>query len=263
MGQRFIISPPEPPPVPTPPLITICVCMAGKLGGGFATIVWATNIPSTSQVKWGTSPGVFDRETVVDTTLTKCHQVILLQLPISSTIYFKVVSTTPTGGFAEQECDSFTTGQDFDILVSPLYDFAVSKTPVHHVALSEHLVERETAIDTEPDADAEMIVTQSVNALAVDHSEAMESLPGMAFELSITLNVTGASHPASPIRITTSGNHGFLTGDTVVIANVGGNTNANGTWTITAIAATTFDLDGSASNAAYTSGGTAKKIITG
>lgn len=71
------------------------------------------------------------------------------------------------------------------------------------------------------------------------------------------LAVTGATN-ASPIVITTAA-HGFATGDVVTLASVGGNTNANGTFRVTVLSSTTFSLDGSAGNAAYTSGGTVAK----
>lgn len=70
-----------------------------------------------------------------------------------------------------------------------------------------------------------------------------------------TVNITGASN-ASPIVITTAG-HKWTTGQTVIIASVGGNTAANGTRVITKISATQFSLNGTTGNGAYTSGGTA------
>jgi len=67
--------------------------------------------------------------------------------------------------------------------------------------------------------------------------------------------ITGATD-ASSIVVTAPG-HGFITGDSVVVDNVSGNTAANGTWTITVIDADTFSLDSSSGNGAYASGGTA------
>lgn len=67
-------------------------------------------------------------------------------------------------------------------------------------------------------------------------------------------NVTAATN-ASPIQITTAGGHKFTTGDSVTITGVGGNTAANGTFTITVINTTTFTLNGTTGNGAYTSGG--------
>lgn len=69
----------------------------------------------------------------------------------------------------------------------------------------------------------------------------------------VELAVTGATN-ASPIVITSTA-HGLVTGDRVTIASVGGNTAANGNWTITKNDANTFSLDGSTGNGAYTSGG--------
>lgn len=70
-----------------------------------------------------------------------------------------------------------------------------------------------------------------------------------------TGNISGATN-ASPIVITTSSAHGLTTGARVVIASVGGNTAANGTFVVTYVSSTTFSLDGSTGNGAYTSGGT-------
>lgn len=66
--------------------------------------------------------------------------------------------------------------------------------------------------------------------------------------------VQGATD-AAPIVIT-SNSHGLLTGDKVVVASVGGNTAANGTWIVTGIDGDTFSLDDSDGNSAWTSGGT-------
>ena len=70
--------------------------------------------------------------------------------------------------------------------------------------------------------------------------------------------ITAASN-ASPISITAAG-HGLSTGNRVMIARVGGNTNANGVWVVTVVDANTFTLDGSSGNAAYTSGGRVIKL---
>lgn len=67
--------------------------------------------------------------------------------------------------------------------------------------------------------------------------------------------ITDATN-AEPIVITTSLAHGRSTNQIVTIAAVGGNTAANGTWSITVLSDTTFSLTNSNGNAAYTSGGT-------
>jgi autotransporter-associated beta strand protein len=63
--------------------------------------------------------------------------------------------------------------------------------------------------------------------------------------------ITGATQ-ASPIVITTASTAGMANNDVVAITGVGGNTAANGVWTIAGLTATTFQLVGSTGNAAYT-----------
>jgi hypothetical protein len=70
--------------------------------------------------------------------------------------------------------------------------------------------------------------------------------------------ISGASN-ANPIEITSNA-HGLVTGDCVTIASVGGNTNANGNWSITKTGDNTFTIP-VAGNSNYTSGGTFQKII--
>lgn len=69
----------------------------------------------------------------------------------------------------------------------------------------------------------------------------------------ISKDITDATN-ASPIVITASG-HGFSNGSSVGVSYVGGNTAANGTWTITFINVDKFSLDTSVGNGVYTSGG--------
>lgn len=69
----------------------------------------------------------------------------------------------------------------------------------------------------------------------------------------LSYNITGAT-ATSPIEITTSSAHSFLTGHRVTIygvGGVGGNINANGVWTITKTGSTTFTLDGSVGVGVY------------
>lgn len=69
-------------------------------------------------------------------------------------------------------------------------------------------------------------------------------------------SVTNATN-ATPIVITTSAAHGLSIGDIITVASVGGNTGANGTFTVSAVGSTTTaTLLNSAGTGAYTSGGT-------
>lgn len=77
-----------------------------------------------------------------------------------------------------------------------------------------------------------------------------------------TASVSGATN-ATPIVVTTSSSHGFSTGNLVGCNSFGGNTAPNGKmWSITVLSSTTFQLDGSVGNGAYTSGGTVYLIPT-
>jgi hypothetical protein len=88
-------------------------------------------------------------------------------------------------------------------------------------------------------------------------SGAVSAITLSAFIFNTT--ISGATND-TPIVITVGGaGHGLYTGEQVTITAVTGNTNANGTWTITNKTATTFSLDGSAGNAGYGAGG----VVTG
>jgi hypothetical protein len=77
--------------------------------------------------------------------------------------------------------------------------------------------------------------------------------------------ITGATN-ATTIQITTDGAHGMTTGQQVFIDNVGGNTAANGLWTVTAAGgptSTTLTLDGSVGNGTYTAATGVLASVTG
>lgn len=71
----------------------------------------------------------------------------------------------------------------------------------------------------------------------------------------ISGGVTGAT-TATPIVISVGSTATISTGSVVVVAAVGGNTAANGTWVVTVLSGTTFSLNASVGAGAYTSGGT-------
>lgn len=80
---------------------------------------------------------------------------------------------------------------------------------------------------------------------------------GITLTAAPSITITGAANNGSGGIRLTAANHGWNTGDVVVVAGVTGTTEANGTWTVTRITANTFDLQGSAFANAYVSGGTA------
>lgn len=69
------------------------------------------------------------------------------------------------------------------------------------------------------------------------------------------LTITDATN-ATPIVLTSTA-HGRSTGDKFYVVGIGGNTAANGAFTITKVSDNTFSLDDSVGNGTYTSGGVA------
>lgn len=99
---------------------------------------------------------------------------------------------------------------------------------------------------------------KEVGMLNADVDILVDDLRWMAVGSGAGKAITGATN-ATPISITCT-SHGYTTGDKVMIKGVGGNTAANGIFTITNTGTNTFTLqDGSgnnvAGNGAYTSGG--------
>lgn len=70
-----------------------------------------------------------------------------------------------------------------------------------------------------------------------------------------TVNISGVT-TANPGVVTTSTAHNFTTGQQVVVASVGGATQANGTWAVTVVDATHFSVPVNVTGT-YSSGGTA------
>ena len=80
-------------------------------------------------------------------------------------------------------------------------------------------------------------------------------LPYNNFSSGVTQTTISGATNATPIVLTVASGTGFASGDFVLVQDVGGNTNANGVFQIT-VSGTSITLVGSASGAAYTSGGT-------
>jgi hypothetical protein len=76
-----------------------------------------------------------------------------------------------------------------------------------------------------------------------------------------TLAVTGAVDNGSGlIRLAVTG-HPFITGDSVIVGDVGGVPNAMGPWTVAVIDPNTIDLQGSGFGGAYTGGGWVSRVL--
>jgi hypothetical protein len=79
----------------------------------------------------------------------------------------------------------------------------------------------------------------------------------------VLANVTGTSQTATgAIQLAVNNTAQMATGDTGIVAGVGGTTEANGTWTLTVVDATHVILQGSVYVHAYTSGGTLTDVTS-
>jgi len=81
-----------------------------------------------------------------------------------------------------------------------------------------------------------------------------DPIPTPSTNVDLSGKVTGASN-SSPITISTSSTNQLQNGMQVTISGVGGNTAANGTFTVANVGGSSFDLVGSTGNGSYTSGG--------
>jgi hypothetical protein len=85
--------------------------------------------------------------------------------------------------------------------------------------------------------------------------------PGAATNPATTNITAAADNGSGAIRITSVA-HGAVTDDWVLIASVGGTTEANGVWKVTRIDADNIDLVGSTFTNAYTAGGTVQRYVS-
>jgi len=107
-----------------------------------------------------------------------------------------------------------------------------------------------TAARIAPGDEIRIMGSPAPTSLGINGTWTSEALQG-------TRTVTGATN-ATPIEVTTSTAHGYSTGDTLTIQNVGGNTATNGTWEITVTGDRTFTLDGSIGNGTISGNGVSR-----
>lgn len=119
----------------------------------------------------------------------------------------------------------------FEVVRTPEFNYAGSSIPGHDVLVIQNGIDNPRIYDP-----ASQVATTS----------------GTVF--------TTGPGAGSLIRITTLDMQ-FETGDTVVITGVLGTTEANGTWTVNRIGASTYDLQGSVYANAYVSGGTLRHPV--
>jgi hypothetical protein len=84
---------------PTTPIVT----------ASQVAIVWDTNENATSQVRYGTTAGVYDQTTDLISLMLKSHLVAIEGLTLSTPYYYVVESTDETGNTATSSEKTFTT----------------------------------------------------------------------------------------------------------------------------------------------------------
>jgi beta-lactamase superfamily II metal-dependent hydrolase len=80
-----------------------------NVGETSADIIWSTNEPATSVVRYGTVSGTYPN-TVSDSTQELNHQLTLTGLAVATTYYYVVESTDATSNITTSDEHSFTTG---------------------------------------------------------------------------------------------------------------------------------------------------------
>ncbi|MFA6971363.1 MAG: hypothetical protein WC208_08190 [Gallionella sp.] len=102
-------------------------------------------------------------------------------------------------------------------------------------------------------------MAKSPNPTSMGQSAQWTGATGLSGGTGGTKTVSGTANDGGLIRITTSGAHGYVTGDVVLITAIVGTIEANSEWVVTYIDATHFNLQGSAYVNAWISGGTVYK----
>lgn len=108
---------------------------------------------------------------------------------------------------------------------------------------------RVTSLDDEPTNNTR--VTQQTGEAPYGTNQ----LPGTDPNAVGYRNILGVGNVGGTIRLTVTTTDGFITGQRVIVQDVGGATAANGSWVITVVNQTKIDLQNSTFSGVYTSGG--------
>lgn len=170
---------------------------------GLKTFVWGTNYPSTSKVWWGLAANALTNTFATNTNLVTYHRLDEFIGLIDTTIFYKVVSTTPAGAYVESSVYYFNVSNlvayGFTI---PNPEFTTSLKEIDH-NVNENIelgismeVEEATGINIVP-----MEVDYAGTIDSVDQNSAQEA--GVNDEYTGFVRVTGATEKT----ITISGNY--------------------------------------------------------
>ncbi len=93
-------------PDTTPPIISGVT--ASNISSTGATITWATNEASSSQIQYGTTTS-YGSSSTLNSTLVTSHSITLSNLIASTTYHYRVISTDAVGNTATSGDNTFTT----------------------------------------------------------------------------------------------------------------------------------------------------------
>jgi len=171
---------------------------------------------------------------------------------VTTTTGLYALSLRPTGAIVDQAGNVFG-GHDIAGVSNLGVDPIVITAPNHGLVTGNRVTI--TGVEGNTAANGTFTVTViDANTFSLDGSVSNGDYTGGGqWRRTETItNVTGDG--LGPIQIT-SPNHGLSTGDRVVITGVGGNTAANGVFSVTVLDADTFVLDRTTGNGNYTGGG--------
>ena len=134
-------SAPQPPSTPTSTSLSISNVSAGDVNGSSGVVTWTTNLPSTSQVEYGTSPS-YGSITALDSTVVTNHSVVVTGLK-PGTVYHYRVHSSDDSSQAESGDGSFSTpaaaSATAPLCSTPPAGQLVNATPTNYKSLMSKL----------------------------------------------------------------------------------------------------------------------------
>ena len=180
----------------------------------------ASNVGNVLTITGLNGPGGFDRRWTTDTHITY-NGATYKVLSVTNGLTMTITPTPPTDGSGPWASHQF--------------GYLIKKTSVGGTVNIDYIT------------DSPVPITVQINDQASGGSKqcTLSEYP-QGFRIGLDRGSTGAACTnTSPISCTTTSPHDFVTGDTVKIRDVPGNTAANGTWPIVVTGARTFTMTGS------------------
>jgi hypothetical protein len=177
---------------------------AGSVTVTGATITWTTDIPSSSQVEYGTTTS-YGSTTVLDATMVTSHQEPVTGLKPGTLYHYRVHSTSATTGSSVGGDQALTTLAD---TTPPTVSITA---PAAGATISGSVTVTATASDN---------VAVATVQFKVDGTNAGVALTAAPYSTSLnTTNYTNGSHTLTAVATDTSGNATTSAGIAVTISN--------------------------------------------